>query len=59
MKILINSDGTPQGTKVFAGNTELEGITSIKWELKDAQSIAKVTLTFLDVEIRAVGELEE
>jgi hypothetical protein len=58
-KIVIQSDGTPHGTKVFAGNTELTRITSIKWEMKDAQSTGIATLTFFDVEIQAVGELEE
>jgi len=54
-KIRIKSDGTPTGTEVTVEGVRVEGVTSIKWEMKDCNSVGIVTLTLICDEIEVEG----
>lgn len=60
MKIVrIESDGSPEGTKVFNElGEEVINITSIKWEIS-AKSLATVTISLIDVAVIVKGKVEE
>lgn len=59
MNIKIVSDGTPMGTKVYASNTELQGIEKIHWYLDAQDDIARAEITFLVPDIDAVGVVSD
>lgn len=61
MRIKIESDGTPQGTRVLNAETGdmVEGVTGVEWVLPDCNSYARATLIFERVECEVIGEAEE
>ena len=57
-KVRIVSDGTPAGTKVFAGDAEVANISKIEWKLDANDGFAKAIVTIDLVEIDVVVEVE-
>ncbi len=56
-KLKIVSDGTAQGTKVYAGNTQLTGIIRLELEPVEAGEPVVAKLTFDSVELDMVADL--
>jgi hypothetical protein len=52
----ITSDGTARGTKVFAGNTEIDGVVEIKLKTITVDSLVTVEITFVNVNLGTVPE---
>lgn len=58
-KIKIVSDGTASGTRVHAGNTEIDSITKIEFDPICPGGVVSVKLTFCNVELDVVAKLAE
>lgn len=55
--IRIVSDGTGPGTKVFdASGHQLEGVSSVRWEIRAGDDRAVATITFDDISVILDGE---
>lgn len=56
-KLRIISDGTASGTRVYAGDVEIDEITKIEFLPIEPMGIVEVKLTFKVVELDVVAEL--
>lgn len=56
-KIRIESDGTAPGTKVFAGDREIRGLTRVAWTCEPGK-LAVATVEMSGVEVDLVGDVD-
>lgn len=55
--VRLVSNGVPAGTNVEVDGTPIDGVVSIKWEMRDCVSIGVLTVVIEGVEVDALAEL--
>ena len=61
-KLRIESDGTGMGTNLIVGDTQIDGVKSLRFEISGRSGVARVTMEieaglWLDAEVVRHGEL--
>jgi hypothetical protein len=56
VRLSIRSDGTPAGTKVYAGGQQVKGVTEVSWRLSmQGRAECWVKITGVQVDVEADG----
>lgn len=56
-RVTIQSDGTPQGTRVYVDGVELEGVQSISWDCDPKRSSATIVVRDPIIEVETDAEV--
>ena len=57
-RLRIVSDGTPEGTHVYAGDVELQGITGLSWQLSVDELGSEILLTVVPESVELTTDFE-